>query len=676
MHRFVALLLVLGVLGAPGSTPTASADGPPPTNGPVLYLPAHSQAETLGYEPYAHLLSTDGTDLQSPRKATPLDTDADTNAKFSPDGASIATTACLDPCEEDSGWELVITRASAGTPRHVGRFPGYPLALAWSPDGTAVAALVGILQSFDGAPPLYEIYRTPVATGVVTRVLGTTQSDSTGLLELEGSGLSWGPTDEIAFIAGSGGRTYRYADLYTVPADGGAPALYNTSVPDDAGYCSGALEETLFNPSWSPDGSSIAVRSTTRDGRVRCDGQSNDVCSSDQLLDVTRGAARPTVLVDLSSGYPGCGGVPSAYPWEPGPVWSLDGDRVLFGHGPGGPSDGVDMRIVDVPTSTVTSPVTMADTVAAGDPQHGALTYGMDWQPCPTGTCVRWDASAPGADLGIAVSGYADPGRVGAAEPVHVTVTNHGSERASGVSFEVSTPRRTTTQGWVRLGGARAGWTCDYHDTARLRCSGARLGAGATLRVELGVIGTRTTDHARLTATVTSTSSDPDHSDNHVVVAQAIRRIAVPEPPTFGRQGRERRSTGWHRPASGKRWAVLAADIVSEEPTGTGATALPGWYGATLWAYAPSGTVHRIDLRNGVCAVRARRCGFVPHTFSGGERHRTNGRVYSSFVTGSRYVERGPTFQRARWTFHPGRTVAGSVVSTGRARTFGLLLPR
>ena len=197
------------------------------------------------------------------------------------------------------------------------------------------------------------------------------------------------------------------------------------------------------------------------------------------------------------------------------------------------------------------------------------------------------------------------------------------------------------------------------------------------MRLELGMIGTKVTSRAQISASVAATSVDPDLGNNQVVSAQAITKLTKPKPPKFPAKGRvaARGTFGWYYPDPSKRWAIYAEHIVYKEPNE--AENLPGWYSATLWAYAPAKQVYRVNLKTTVCGPRGGICdGFLGHPSSGGDRYRSNSETYSSYITGDRVIFEGTKVQRAKWKFFPGRNVGPGVVRTGRAKKFEYDLPR
>ena len=456
MHRLVALVLAVGALVAPVNLSTAAAvDGPPPTSGPVLYQPVDSQFEELGYNVYASLLSTDGSQLQVPQKWSSLygyrGPSAYDIAKFSPDGGSVVTPVCAPSADctgSDEVWTLEITSAVNDQPTQVGALPVYPSDLAWSPDGTQIAALL-LVPTSDFLQPDYRIVRIAVGSGVMTTVLADSSDAGTNsTFDIVDAGISWGPDGRIAFIGTkSVNGDLGVEDIFTVPSTGGTPTRYNGKFPDDDvyhdfgdTYCEGTLLVGYYAPAWSPDGSSIAARMILNDGRATCDDQgTNYNCDvRSQLVEVTPGATTPTVLVNLPEDTyefdpenpDRCLQAFTSYrSWEPEPVWSLDGVHLMYGFGPANSytaNDGVSVGIVDTSTLVVTTPVTMADKLTNPDEAYYGHFY-KDWQPCPTGTCVLWDEPEHGADVRISVRATPTPARSELPEPVTFTVDEQGA---------------------------------------------------------------------------------------------------------------------------------------------------------------------------------------------------------------------------------------------------------
>ena len=131
----------------------------------------------------------------------------------------------------------------------------------------------------------------------------------------------------------------------------------------------------------------------------------------------------------------------------------------------------------------------------------------------------------PGADLSVTKEDDPDPVEPGEDLVYTITVTNSGPDTASNVNLVDSVPSGTT---FVSL-SEPAGWSCltpAPGDVGDVLCSIASLGVGSavftlTVEVDAGTAGTEISN----SATVTSSSEDPDESDN---TGSASTTVATP----------------------------------------------------------------------------------------------------------------------------------------------------
>ena len=284
--------------------------------------------------------------------------------RFSPDGTLIATSGYrCDGSDDDCGGYVRVLEPDGG----VTDLPTIPhldiRALAWAPDGDAVAVIGtwSTPEDTDG-----RIYRVPL-DGSTTPTL--VYSDTRFLWLEPRGGLSWHPTNgTLAFIAHDNPDGDQFIDVldsdqvFTVPAAGGAPTRFSAraSCPP-----SGCASWSAFRwPTWSPDGTSLAV--------------SESIHTADEISPASHlgilAAGQATAHVVMAGGSTG----PMA--------WSDDGTMLAHG-GPDVSGDFYeDTRIVDMTTGTVVSHV---EDVYAGF---------ADWQPCPDGPCEVWGDVVDTAD--------------------------------------------------------------------------------------------------------------------------------------------------------------------------------------------------------------------------------------------------------------------------------------
>ena len=134
----------------------------------------------------------------------------------------------------------------------------------------------------------------------------------------------------------------------------------------------------------------------------------------------------------------------------------------------------------------------------------------------------------PGADLSVTKVDDPDPVTAGAELVYTITVTNDGPDAASFVNLVDSVPSGTT---FVSL-SEPAGWSCltpAPGDVGDVLCSIASLDEGSavftlTVAVDAGTEGTEISN----SATVSSSSEDPDESDNTGSASTTVASTASP----------------------------------------------------------------------------------------------------------------------------------------------------
>ncbi|QLQ10496.1 MAG: PD40 domain-containing protein [Nocardioidaceae bacterium] len=232
------------------------------------------------------------------------------------------------------------------------------------------------------------------------------------------------------------------------------------------------------------------------------------------------------------------------------PVWSANGKDILF---------------AQQKDSILTSATVLTLQGGAETPLEKP-SY-LDWQPCPTGTCVRWGAPDT-ADLKLTVTGYDKKTRVGNRDKITATVTNLGPDPARDVSVKVATPK-----GMFYTEVTAGPWTCDLSKKTAVVCKVAELASGAKASVKIGLLALDVRDKAQLVVSASTKSYDPKATNNTVRLSKKLQQPLAPK-----------RQTGKVKNTSGKL-------VSSRKPS------------CTVWTYVPTGEVYDQDW-----------CTWVQHT--------------------------------------------------------------
>jgi len=223
-RSFASLALLLGLAGAiAGTTPTRAAF--PGANGRIVFESDRDSPGAAGTEIYT--ANADGSD---PRRLT-VNTVADTDPAYSPDGSKIAFTRSNDiwVMNADGSAQVPIT----GT-------EGPDSDPAWSPDGTQIV-YVSNHTATGGGTTGPELFVTTAAGPGPQRLVTDTPNNAASLAP------AWSSAgDQIAYQSNADGSF----EIYTIDAD--ARGSFGTRLSANE------VGQGYQNPSWSPDALRIA----------------------------------------------------------------------------------------------------------------------------------------------------------------------------------------------------------------------------------------------------------------------------------------------------------------------------------------------------------------------------------------------------------------------------------
>jgi uncharacterized repeat protein (TIGR01451 family) len=135
---------------------------------------------------------------------------------------------------------------------------------------------------------------------------------------------------------------------------------------------------------------------------------------------------------------------------------------------------------------------------------------------CAAALCFPASALAQ-SDLSVAKTDSADPVTVGSQFSYTITVTNSGPEAATGVLLEDTIPNEVDYVSATPSQG-----TCELQGSKKVNCQLGNLASNANATVELRVTAAREGTVSN-TATVSSTSPDPNQANNEAVQQTSIQ---------------------------------------------------------------------------------------------------------------------------------------------------------
>jgi uncharacterized repeat protein (TIGR01451 family) len=350
---------------------------------------------------------------------------------------------------------------------------------AWSADGTKIA-----FSAYVTADDNWEIFVMDADGTGETRVTTAGGDDF---------GPSWSPDGtKIAFYSNRSGDN----EIYAMNADGSNVVnLTNNAAPD-------------FTPAWSPDGTQILF-ATERDG-------------PGEIYVMDANGSNPTNLTNNSS-------------HEYDPSWSPDGSKIAFGRWT--PSQQIVVMNADGSGQTVITQDASGTAVPAWSPDGSKIVFTSardgnteiyvmnsdgslqtrltddpgtdnqpDWQPIP--------GAAPSADVSLAMTAAAQ--KVGKTVQYTIAVRNLGADAAAAVTLTDALPAEAR---FVSVNATQG--TCSTPasgSSGTVTCSLGSLAVGAKADVQITVKVLPPNSHPNNTASVSSTTPDPNSSNNSATV--------------------------------------------------------------------------------------------------------------------------------------------------------------
>lgn len=451
---------------------------------------------------------------------------------YSPDGTKIAYSRdiLLTEDSEPRARELWVANADGTEPKLLlpaGLRPQGAVDVdpVWSPDGTRVAFTRYELSEFGGhLDP--RVMVANLAAGTVHTVTVPPEPS----VSYADQDPSWSPDGRFIVLA----RHREFPEAVARAGRRGTPNVTPTAnlqlwVVDTSGNGQEARLRHVFNcggdgcfrnvrgrsPAWSPDGTTIAYDDH---GALRIVQVAPAELTPDELADgewFIDGFAAVTGFTDAADNPLGQGGPPTAsrgtISVAEDPAWSPDGTTLAFAGQPAGQPDQRGIWTIK-PDGTGLRPVTDLHPPGSAEEERYDDTRGPETEPA-------WQPDFR-ADVAVTVAISGSPAAIGAPITVTWKVTNNGPTTAQNVVLATSYTADGTAAAAAPPAGCLAGGS---------GCTLPTLAMGATVTYEVTLTYAAAVN-GTATGTVSTTSPDPDLTNNEATAKYRVDPDAPPPP--------------------------------------------------------------------------------------------------------------------------------------------------